>query len=147
MKNIILVFFRRGMIACGIGPIVLAVLYLIMKQNNGLQTLTVDEVCLGIVSLSVLAFIAGGMNAIYQMERLPLMAAVSIHGGVLYVSYLGTYLLNGWLKLGTAPVLVFSGIFMIGYLVIWASIYSIIKRNTAQVNAVLHQKKQSDRDE
>ena len=147
MKSIICVFFRRGMIACGIGPIVLAVFYLIMKQINGLQTLTVDEVCLGIVSLSALAFIAGGMNAIYQMERLPLMAAVSIHGGVLYVSYLGTYLLNGWLKLGTAPVLVFSGIFMIGYLVIWASIYSIIKRNTAQVNAVLHQKKQSDRDE
>ena len=30
MKNIVLEFFRRGFIACGFGPIVLAVLYLVL---------------------------------------------------------------------------------------------------------------------
>lgn len=140
MKKNSLEFFRRGFIACGFGPIVLAIFYLILQQQGAVQTLTVDQVCLGIFSLSALAFIAGGMNVVYQIERLPLMVAILIHGGVLYISYLVTYLLNGWLKWGTAPILVFSGIFLLGYLAIWAIIYSVTKRNTEQLNELLKKK-------
>ena len=143
MKRIVLEFFRRGLIACGFGPIVLAILYLILQHQANLETLTVNQVCLGIFSLSALAFIAGGMNVIYQIERLPLMVAILIHGGVLYISYLGTYLINDWLEWGVTPILVFSGIFVLGYLVIWAIIYSIIKRNTEKLNLILKQKQQS----
>jgi len=137
MKNIVKEFLRRGIAACGLGPIVLAILYLILQHNGVVESLTVNDVCVGILSLSALAFIAGGMNVIYQIERLPLMVAILIHGGVLYVSYLTTYLLNDWLDWGTAPVLVFTGIFVIGYLMIWAVIYSIIKRNTDRINEIL----------
>ena len=137
MKRIILDFFRRGLAACGFGPPVLAVIYLMLQRHGVLQSLTVNEVCLGIFSLSALAFVAGGMNAIYQIERLPLMPAVLIHGSVLYISYLGTYLLNDWLEWGTAPILVFSGIFVVGYLAIWAIIYSVIRRRTARLNEML----------
>ena len=136
-------FFRRGIAACGLGPIVLAILYLILQRNAVVESLTVNQVCVGIFSLSALAFIAGGMNAVYQIERLPLMAAVSIHGGVLYVSYLLTYLVNDWLDWGTAPVLVFTGIFVVGYLLIWAVIYSVIRKNTDRINEVLKEKQQS----
>lgn len=137
MKKTILEFARRGMIACGFGPIVLAILYLILQHQGVLETLTVNEVCLGIFSLSALAFIAGGMNVIYQIEQLPLMAAILIHGIILYVSYLATYLLNGWLQQGIAPILIFSVIFVLGYLAIWAIIYSITKRNTEKLNKIL----------
>ncbi len=143
MKRNILEFLRRGMIACGIGPIVLAVLYLILQYQGAVQTITVNEVCIGIFSLSALAFIAGGMNVIYRIERLPLMIAILIHGGVLYISYLSAYLLNGWLEWGMIPILVFSGVFIIGYLVIWAIIYSIIKKNTNKINAILNEKRKS----
>ncbi len=143
MKKVVWEFIRRGLLACGFGPIVLAILYLVLQHQGAVQTLTVDEVCLGIFSLSALAFIAGGMNVLYQLERLPLMVAILIHGGVLYISYLGTYLLNGWLERGAAPVLVFSGIFVLGYLAIWAIIYSIIRKNTARLNEKLKQKQQS----
>lgn len=143
MKKFVLDFIHRGLVACGLGPLVLAILYLILQQTAGMETLTVTQVCIGIYSLSVLAFIAGGMNAIYQIEQLPLMAAILIHGSVLYLSYLGAYLLNGWLDWGTAPILVFSGIFVLGYFAIWAIIYTIIKRRTAQINAVLKQKQQN----
>ena len=143
MKGHILDFLRRGMTACGFGPLVLAVFYLILKAQGLVQTLTVDAVCLGIVSLSALAFIAGGMNVIYQIERLPLMAAVSIHGAVLYVSYLATYLVNGWLEWGTGPILAFTGIFVLGYLVIWAVIYSVIRRKTEHLNGMIRQKQQN----
>ncbi len=137
MKKTVMEFFRRGIVAGGIGPIVLAVLYLIVQHQGLVDTLTVGEVCTGIFSLWALAFVAGGMNVIYQIERLPLMPAILIHGVVLYVSYLATYLINGWLEWGGMPILVFSGIFVVGYLVIWAVIYSIIRRNTQRINAVL----------
>ena len=143
MKRFVLDFFRRGLMACGFGPLVLAVVYGILQRCGVVETLTVHQVCVGILSLAVLAFVAGGMNAIYPIERLPLMVAILIHGAVLYLSYLGTYLLNGWLVWGALPILVFSGIFALGYLVIWAIIYCIIKRNTERINAVLKQKQQS----
>ena len=142
MKNFIMDFLRRGSSACGIGPIVLAVLYLILQSNGTVETLTASEVCTGIFSLTALAFIAGGMNAIYQIERLYLMPAILIHGFVLYVGYLVTYLLNDWLEWGAVPVFIFSGVFVVGYLVIWAVIYSGIRKNTEKVNAMLRMKRE-----
>ena len=143
MRKFVFEFLRRGFVACGIGPMILAVLYLVLQKTGNLQTLTVGEVCIGIFSLSALAFIAGGMNVVYQIEQLPLMVAILIHGGVLYVSYLATYLLNDWLEWGTAPILVFSGMFVFGYLTIWVVIYSIIKRNTEKLNEKLKEKQQN----
>lgn len=140
MKKNVLEFFRRGLIACGFGPIVLAIFYLILQHQCAVETLTVNQVCLGIFSLSALAFIAGGMNVIYQIEQLPLMVAILIHGGVLYISYLVVYLINGWLKSGVTPFLVFSGIFIIGYMAVWAVIYSITKKRTERINEKLKQK-------
>lgn len=144
MKRNVLDFCRRGLIACGFGPIVLAILYLILQNHGVLQTLTINQVCLGMFSLSALAFIAGGMNAIYQLEQLPLMVAILIHGSVLYISYLGTYLLNGWLEWGVTPILVFSGIFVFGYLAIWAIIYSITKKRTERINEILKKKQKHE---
>ena len=146
MKYIVKEFCRRGIAACGLGPIVLAVLYLILQHNGVVEALTVNEVCIGIFSLSALAFVAGGMNVIYQIEQLPLMVAVTIHGGVLYVSYLLTYLVNDWLDRGTAPILVFTGFFVVGYLLIWAVIYSIIKKRTAKLNDMLKKAQKSAED-
>ena len=142
MKKYVFEFLRRGLVACGFGPIILAIIYLILQQQNLLDTLTVNQVCLGIFSLTALAFIAGGMNTIYQIEKLPLMIAIFIHGSVLYLSYLATYLLNGWLGLGIAPIIVFSSIFVFGYVIIWVIIYFIIKRNTNQMNELLKQQQQ-----
>ena len=143
MKKFILEFLRRGFVAAGIGPIVLAIVYLILQQTAAVETLSVNQVCIGIFSITALAFIAGGMNAIYQIERLPLMIAILIHGGILYISYLVTYLLNDWLDFGALPIIVFSAVFVVGYIVIWAIIYSIIKKNTDKLNKMLKQKQQS----
>ena len=143
MKKYILEFFRRGLAACSFGPLVLAVLYLILQRGGRIQTLTVNEVCLGIFSLSALAFLAGGLNVLYQIERLPLMAAILIHGSVLYAIYLATYLLNGWLEQGVSPILVFTGIFLLGYLVIWAIIYAITRTSAKKLNQKLQQKQQN----
>ena len=143
MKKTVKDFLRRGLIACGFGPIVLVVFYLILHHQGGVETLTIHEVCRGILSLSALAFIAGGMNVVYQIEWIPLMAAILIHGVALYFGYLGTYLLNGWLALGMTPILVFSGIFILGYLIIWAVIYFIIKRNADKLNEQMRKSREN----
>lgn len=139
MKHIVKDFLMRGMVAAGFGPLALVAYYLITAHYAGLEALSVIEVCTGILSLTALAFIAGGMNVVYQIERLPLMAAITIHGAVLYFSYLATYLVNGWLEQGRGPILVFTVIFIAGYLAIWAVIYCITKRRTERLNEILKQ--------
>ena len=143
MKRHIQEFIRRGLTAFGFGPLVLAVIYLILYHQGIIEALSAKQVCLGIFSLSALAFIAGGMNFIYQVEQLPLMVAILIHGSVLYISYLVTYLLNDWLDWGVMPIVVFSAIFLVGYIVIWALIYSITKNRTERLNEALKQKQQN----
>ena len=140
MKKIMSEFFLRGMIACGFGPIVLAILYLILQNQGVVQEISVNQMCMGIFSMAFLAFIAGGMNVIYQIERLPLMVAIFIHGSVLYVTYLGTYLINDWLELGVTPILVFSMIFIFGYLIVWLMIYYINAKSTKRLNQILKEK-------
>ena len=143
MKKFIVDFLRRGVVVCGFGPIVLAIVYLFLKAFGVVDVLTVEQVCIGIFSLTALAFVAGGINAIYQIERLPLMAAILLHGVVLYLGYLVTYLLNDWLDVGPLPIIIFSAIFVVGYIVIWIIIYSIIKKNTAKLNESLKKKQQN----
>lgn len=140
MRRFVLGFLRRGAMVCGIGPIILAILYFVLKQSSSIETLSVNQVCIGIVSITVLAFVAGGMNAIYQIESLPLMVAIFIHGVVLYISYLATYLINDWLKWGAIPIVIFTVIFIVGYIIIWAIVYSIIKRNTSELNEIISRK-------
>ena len=146
MKKIVSEFIRRGLTACGFGPIVLVVFYLIMQRQGLIEMLTVNEVCLSILSLSVLAFIAGGMNVIYQIERLPLMVSIFIHGIVLYISYLATYLLNDWLERSITPILIFSCIFVLSFFIIWLVIYSVIKRNADQLNTILQEKRHTSKE-
>ena len=142
MKEHILEFIRRGLSACGFGPMVLAIIYQALGRQGLIQNLTVKEVCCGIFSVTALAFIAGGINVIYQIERLPLSMAILIHGVVLYLSYFGTYLMNGWFRGKSGSMLIFTCIFVFGYLVIWALIYLITKKRAERMNEILKKKQQ-----
>ena len=51
MKKFVFEFLRRGFIASGIGPIVLVIVYLILKRSATIDTLTVNQVCIGIFSI------------------------------------------------------------------------------------------------
>lgn len=147
MKKFISDFVNRGLTACGFGPIVLAIIYLILQNTAGVDTLTVNEMCKGIFSITALAFVAGGINAIHQIERLPLMSAILIHGAVLYLCYLGTYLFNSWLKLKVASVLIFTVAFVVGYFVIWVIVCITMKKKTENINKILKQKQQTAENE
>ena len=144
MKRIILDFLHRGLITCGFGPMVLAVIFLSLQKNIGLETITINEYAISIFSSAILAFIAGGMNVIYQIERLPLMTAILIHGIILYVTYLVVYLINNWIVWGVTPILIFTVIFVTGYLFIWLIIYIVNKSRTRKLNEMLKRKQSAN---
>lgn len=130
-------FILRGLICAGGGPIVLAIIYGILDAAGTVQSLDPREVCIGILTITLLAFIAAGMTAVYQMEQLPLPMMILLHGGALYIAYIFTYLVNGWLQNSIIPILVFTGIFIAGYALIWLIIYWVEKAKTEKLNKLL----------
>lgn len=130
-------FLFRGLICAAGGPLILAVIYGILGATGTVTQLSPKEVCLGIVSITLLGFTVAGMSAIYQLERLPLATAIGLHGGSLYLAYILVYLINGWLQRQLIPVLVFTGIFLAGYALIWLVIYLINKHNAEKLSKAL----------
>ena len=137
MKKYIKEFILRGlMVSCG-GPIVLAIIYAILGATGTVTALTPWEVSRGIVTISLLAFIAAGCTTLYQIEQLPVFSAALIHGIALYVTYILIYLVNGWLVRQLAAILVFTGVFIAGYGLVWLVIYLVTKRSAEKLNRQL----------
>ncbi len=137
MKKFWKEFLLRGLICAAGGPLVLAIIYGILGATGTVESFTPHEVCMGILTITLLAFIAAGMTAIYQMEQLPLPMMILLHGGALYIAYLITYLLNGWLLNQLVPILVFTGIFLVSYALIWLIIYFVEKSKADKLNKML----------
>ena len=140
MKAFAKEFLLRGLMACGGGPVVLAIVYGILGATGTVSHFSPNEVCMGILTVTLLAFIVAGMTAIYQLEQLPLISAILIHGAGLYLAYILIYLLNGWLKQQLVPIAIFTGIFVAGYGLIWLIIYWVEKAKTDALNKKLKEK-------
>lgn len=138
MKKFLSDFFLRGLLAAAGGPVVLAIVYGILGAAGAVSSFSPREVCMGILTVTLLALTVGGMTSIYQVERLPLISAILIHGGVLYAVYILIYLLNGWLKRQLVPIAIFTAVFIVGYAVIWTIIYLSTKANTDKLNKKLN---------
>ncbi len=137
MKKFWKEFLLRGLICASGGPVVLAIIYGVLGATGTAESLSPREVCLGILTITLLAFIAAGMTAIYQMEQLPLPTMILLHGGALYIAYILTYLVNGWLQNSLVPILVFTGIFIAGYALVWLIIYLVERAKAEQLNKIL----------
>ena len=83
MKKFLKEFLLRGLLCAAGGPLVLAIIYGILGATGTVEVFSPREVCLGILTIMMLAFIAAGMTAIYQMEQLPLPMMILLHGGAL----------------------------------------------------------------
>ena len=138
MKKFVSDFFLRGLMAAAGGPVVLAIVYAILGVTGTITTMTAAQVSMGILTVTLLALVAGGMTAIYQVEQLPLLSAILIHGGSLYAAYLLIYLINGWLKHQLLPILVFTVVFVLGYALIWTGVYLCTKKKADSINKKLN---------
>ena len=138
MKKYAVQFVMRGLVAASGGPVILAIIYGVLGITDAISVLSPGEVCLGIISITLMAFIAAGITTVYQIERLPLLSAILIHGGVLYLDYLLIYLLNDWVPRNLKALGIFTGAFVIGYVLVWIGIYLSIRRKTERINKKLH---------
>lgn len=143
MKTHVKNFVFRGLIAAGFGPIVLAVVYGILGATGAVSAFMPGEVCLGILSITLMAFIAGGVTSVYQIESLPLISAILIHGGALYLDYLIMYLVNNWIPRNAAAIGTFSLIFAAGFAAVWCCIYLHTRKKTNALNKKLSGSKRS----
>lgn len=114
---------------------ILAIVWICLKSAGAVSMLTVEEVVLGTVSSTLLAFIAAGISIVYQIEQLPKAFAGMIQCAVLYIDYLGIYLLNGWISWDR--VLGFTLIFLLGFVAIWCIIYIPIRIKVKRLNRML----------
>ena len=137
MKKFWKEFLLRGLICAAGGPLVLATIYGILGATGTVEYFSPTEVCMGLVTITLLAFIAAGMTAIYQMEQLPLPTMILLHGGALYLAYILTYLLNGWLLNQLTSILIFTGIFIASYALIWLIIYCVERSKAEKLNKML----------
>lgn len=135
MKKYVKSFFLRGLMFAWGGPVILAIVWAALQAAGVVTELTVNEVVLGIITTTVMAFIAAGVSIVNQIENLPKSIAGLIQMSVLYIDYLGFYLLNGWIPLN--QIWLFTLIFIVGFAVIWFSIYITIKLKVKKMNQML----------
>ena len=138
MKAFLKEFFKRGFISAWGGPFVLAIIYFIVGKLENVQSIPIDEVSLGILSITFMAFTAGGITANYQNDFLPIASSILIHAAVLYFDYLIMYLLNDWLP--RSEIGIFTAIFVAGFAIIWVIIYFCSKRKIDSLNKLCKEK-------
>lgn len=135
MKNFVKEFLLRGLLAAAGGPVVLGIIYYILGATGEVSALPATEVAKGILTVTIMAFIAAGITSIYQTERLPLLSKILLHAAVLYIDYLLMYLVNGWIP--KEGITIFTIIFVLSFAAIWLIIYATIKYKANKLNKKL----------
>lgn len=136
MKRHMKQFIIRGALFAWGGPLVLSIIYFCLQASGEMTALSPNSAAFGIISTTILAFIAAGITIVYQIESLPAPLAALIHLAVLYLAYLVCYLLNGWIlskNLGW-----FTLIFVAIFAVIWLFIYFANRHNVKRLNQNFH---------
>lgn len=140
MKEFVKNFCKRGLVAFGFGPVVMAIVYISLELAGVEGTLGFIEFSKQILLVSVMAFVAAGISAIYNVERLALPLAIFIHAAVLYTDYILVYLISGWIKNSLMPLIIFTVIFIVGFALVWIIIYAVNKNAARKLNESLNKR-------
>ena len=135
MKKFIKEFCIRGLMFAWGGPFITAIVWLSLSASGKIDALNVNQVVIGIFSTTFLAFIAAGVTAIHQIDSIPKPFAALIHASILYIDYLGIYLLNGWMEL--RHLWIFTLFFLLIFALIWLSIYIPNRIRVEKMNKML----------
>ena len=130
-------FLLRGTIFAGFGPLIYALVILVIDLTGVDPMLNGLVVFKGFISTYLLAFIVSGMSIIWKEERLGFALQMAIHASFIYACYLVTYLINGWLNINFIQILFFTIIFILGYGIIWIMIYLIERNKVNKLNKQL----------
>ena len=138
MSKYVKEFFKRGLMFGGFGPITMAIVFWAIDLAGAEQGFAGGQVLLATISTYIIAFVQAGASVFNQIEGWSLGKSLGIHLSVLYVIYLGCYLINSWIPFVWQVVVIFTAIFVAAYLVIWLTVYLIVKHTSKKLNAKIN---------
>ncbi|MBQ2735865.1 MAG: DUF3021 domain-containing protein [Clostridia bacterium] len=141
MKQNLFKFIHRGAIFGGFGPIIIGIVYLILSFTLDDFSVTGTEIFTAILSTYLLAFVHAGASVFNEIERWSVGRSVLYHFSVLYAAYSICYLINSWIPFDITVFLIFTGIFIVSYLIVWLTVYIIVKRTGRRLNDSLKKSK------
>ena len=137
MNKYVKEFLHRGLMFGGFGPIIMGIIYLVLSHVTKDFVLGGDEVFVVTVSIYLLAFIHAGSSVFNQIEHWSTMKGLLWQLGSLYVTYTVCYLLNSWIPFDFSVIVIFTVIFVVAYLAIWAVVYLCVKGNAKKLSEKL----------
>ena len=139
MNNYVKVFFYRGLIFGGFGPILLGIVYLILSLSVEDFSVSGTDVFSGIISTYLIAFIHAGASVFNQIEHWPISKSLLFHFLTLYLAYSICYIINAWIPFEPMMLLWFTLIFTVTYFIIWITVVLVIKLTEKRLNKNLKQ--------
>ena len=130
MNKYVKAFLHRGLMFSGLGCIIAAIIIssepVLMHDGKSVFT--------AIVSTYFLAFIHAGTSVFHMVENWSAVKSAFFQLLTLYFSYLTCYLVNSWMNLNMAVIIMFTVIFVIVYALVWISVYFSIKATSKKLN-------------
>lgn len=120
-------YLQRGIAFGGFGPIIMAIVLLIIELSGVNITMNAFDVFIAVISTYVLAFVQAGASVFNQIEHWSIPKSIFFHFLSIYLAYSGCYLINSWIPFDINVILIFTAIFVVSYLIIWLTVYCITK--------------------
>lgn len=137
MNRYVKEFFHRGFLFGGFGPIIVGIILLAVSLSGEDVTLTAKDYFISTVSVYLLAFVHAGASVFNQIEHWSLPKSVFFHFSSLYIVYTLCYIINSWIPFEPEVLLIFTAVFVAGYVAVWLTVVAILKITTKKLNRKL----------
>lgn len=134
MNKYVKEFLMRGMMFSGFGPIIYAIIIMILSYTLPDFSITAMEVFKAVLSTYLLAFVHAGASVFNQIESWSVLKSLLCHLSTLYVAYTIYYLANAWLTYSWAVIGIYTAIFIVGYALIWTIVYCCVRVSAKRLN-------------
>lgn len=130
-------FLHRGMMFGGFGPIIAAIIYFCISKSIPSFTIDGTEMLLTVVSTYVMAFLVAGASVFNQIEHWSFARSLFCHFSLYYIAYVTCYLVNAWIPFSWDALLIFTGVFVGGYALVWGIVYLCVRHTGKKLNEKL----------
>lgn len=128
MNKYFKIFIHRGAIFGGFGPIIMAIVYLILHLTIDGFSVGGSEIFSAIISTYIIAFIHAGSSIFAQIEHWPIAKSILVHFALLYFTYTLCYLINSWIPFDLTVFLIYTGAFIAVYAIVWVIVVLCVTR-------------------
>ncbi len=131
-------FFHRGLLFGGFGPLIAGVIDCLLEQTVPDFSLSGTQVCIAVFTTYALAFVQAGASVFHQIEHWSVAKALLCHFAVTYAAYVLCYLANAWIAFEWGVLLIFTAVFIGGYILVQLIANAIAHCVSSRLNRSLH---------